>query len=105
MFGVHSGSGMRIASGCPARLLYGVQGGCEACKCVVPSVSTMKRVCPYYGPAGVRNTARSAWEQLKVSTHHTKHAHTHTHTHTHTYTRTHAQCVMYTEKCTLNPKL
>jgi len=44
--GLHAASGMRIASGCPARLLYGVRGGCEACKCVVPTLEEMKRACP-----------------------------------------------------------
>ena len=44
MLGLHAASGMRISSGCPVRLLYGIQGGCEACKCVVPSLHDMKKV-------------------------------------------------------------
>ena len=53
---------MRITSGCPARLIYGVQGGCDACKCVVPALADLKKVCPYYGAKGIVPSVANAWE-------------------------------------------
>eukprot|EP00960_Hanusia_phi_P029613 748060-Hanusia_phi.AAC.6 len=54
---IHAASGMRVASGCPVRLLYGIHGGCDACKCRVPNFQEVKRFCPYYG-SGARYERR-----------------------------------------------
>lgn len=62
LLGLHAASGMRITSGCPARLIYGVQGGCDACKCVVPALADLKKVCPYYGAKGIVPSVANAWE-------------------------------------------
>ncbi|KAJ1485457.1 hypothetical protein T484DRAFT_1892447, partial [Baffinella frigidus] len=51
---------------CPLRLIYGGHGGCEACKCTVPTFDEVKRYCPVYGKAGVTTAPRSPWE-LKES--------------------------------------
>jgi len=64
--GVHESSGMQVTMGCPMHLIYGVKGGCEACKCRVPTMDEVKRFCPYYGSSaqGARD-GRSAWALKK----------------------------------------
>jgi len=57
--GLHAASGMRIASGCPARLLYGVRGGCDACKCVVATLEEMKRAA--LDPTIERTSDKPSW--------------------------------------------
>jgi len=59
---IHAASGMRVASGCPVRLLYGVHGGCDACKCRVPNFQEVKRFCPFYGSGARYATMKMSWE-------------------------------------------
>lgn len=58
---MHAASGMRVTSGCPMHLLHGVKGGCEACKCRVPTMREVKKYCPYYGGASSAAAPKSAW--------------------------------------------